>query len=89
MELVRQAREQGLALTGPDGLLRQFTKTVLETALDLESRVQPCMMMEYSPCRLVLQGGIVMVFVLDDVVPWGRRYSEYRDMFHLPRDHNR
>ena len=36
VQLVRQAREQGLALTGPDGLLRQFTKTVLETALDEE-----------------------------------------------------
>src|SRR5579872_5051106 len=35
-ELVRQAREQGLSLTGPDGLLRQLTKTVLETALDQE-----------------------------------------------------
>ena len=27
-----------------------------------------------------------MVFVLDDVVPWGRRYSEYLDMFHLSDD---
>jgi putative transposase len=35
-ELVRQAREQGLSLTGPDGLLKQLTKTVLETALDQE-----------------------------------------------------
>jgi transposase-like protein len=35
-ELVRQAREQGLSLTGPDGLLRQLTKMVLETALDQE-----------------------------------------------------
>src|SRR5215210_6801237 len=35
-ELVRQAREQGLSLTGPDGLLRQFTKSVLETALNEE-----------------------------------------------------
>jgi putative transposase len=34
--LVRQAREQGLSLTGPDGLLRQLTKTVLETALNEE-----------------------------------------------------
>jgi putative transposase len=33
-ELVRLAREQGLSLTGPDGLLKQFTKTVLETALN-------------------------------------------------------
>ena len=35
-ELVRQAREQGLSLTGPDGLLKQLTKTVLETALNQE-----------------------------------------------------
>jgi transposase-like protein len=35
-ELVRRAREQGLSLTGPDGLLRQLTKTVIETALDQE-----------------------------------------------------
>jgi putative transposase len=32
-ELVRLAKEQGLSLTGPDGLLKQLTKTVLETAL--------------------------------------------------------
>jgi hypothetical protein len=30
------AAEQGLSLTGPDGLLKQFTKTVLETALNKE-----------------------------------------------------
>ena len=36
LELVRMAREKGLDLTGPNGLLRQFTKTVLETALDEE-----------------------------------------------------
>ena len=35
-QLVRQAREQGLSLTGPDGLLKQLTKTVLETALNEE-----------------------------------------------------
>ncbi|CAH0296356.1 hypothetical protein SRABI26_04392 [Arthrobacter sp. Bi26] len=35
-ELVRMAREQGLSLTGPDGLLKQLTKTVIETALDEE-----------------------------------------------------
>ncbi|MDT5081355.1 MAG: putative transposase, partial [Mycobacterium sp.] len=32
VELVRLAQEQGLSLTGPDGLLKQLTKTVLETA---------------------------------------------------------
>ena len=36
VELVRLAQEQGLALTGPDGLLKQLTKTVLETALNEE-----------------------------------------------------
>ncbi len=36
VELVRMAKEQGLSLTGPDGLLQQFTKTVLETALNEE-----------------------------------------------------
>ena len=35
-ELVRLAQEQGLSLTGPDGLLKQFTKTVQETALNEE-----------------------------------------------------
>jgi hypothetical protein len=32
-ELIRLAKEQGLSLTGPDGLLQQLTKTVIETAL--------------------------------------------------------
>ena len=36
VELVRLAKEQGLSLTGPDGLLKQFTKTVIETALNEE-----------------------------------------------------
>jgi putative transposase len=35
-ELVRQARVEGVALTGPGGLLKALTKTVLETALDEE-----------------------------------------------------
>ena len=35
-ELVRLAKEQGLSLTGPDGLLKRFTKNVLETALNEE-----------------------------------------------------
>jgi putative transposase len=35
-ELVRLAKEQGLSLTGPGGLLNQFTKSVLETALNEE-----------------------------------------------------
>ena len=33
-ELVRQAREAGVTLTGPGGLLKAMTKTVIETALD-------------------------------------------------------
>ena len=35
-KLVRRAREQGLSLTGPDGLLKQLAKSVLETALNEE-----------------------------------------------------
>jgi putative transposase len=35
-ELVRQARDRGVALTGPEGLLKALTKTVIETALDEE-----------------------------------------------------
>jgi putative transposase len=34
--MVASAREQGLALTGPDGLLKLFTRNVLETALGEE-----------------------------------------------------
>src|SRR3954454_9781197 len=30
-EFLRLASDRGLSLTGPDGLLKQFTKTVLET----------------------------------------------------------
>jgi putative transposase len=36
VELIRAAKEQGLSLTGPDGLLKQLTKTVLETSLNEE-----------------------------------------------------
>lgn len=35
-ELVRQAREAGVSLTGPDRLLKAMTKTVIETALGEE-----------------------------------------------------
>ena len=35
-ELVRLAREAGVALTGPGGLLKAMTKTVIESALDEE-----------------------------------------------------
>lgn len=39
-ELVRAAKEQGLSLTGPDGLLKQLTKSVLEAALNEEMTEQ-------------------------------------------------
>jgi putative transposase len=35
-ELVRLAKEQGLSLTGPDGLLKLLTKSVIEAALSEE-----------------------------------------------------
>src|SRR5690348_10448375 len=35
-ELVRQAQERGRVVTGPDGLLKQLTKTVIETSLNEE-----------------------------------------------------
>jgi len=35
-ELVRMAKEQSLALTGPNGLLKQLTKTVIQTAMNEE-----------------------------------------------------
>jgi putative transposase len=35
-ELVRAARDKGVALTGPDGLLKALTKAVIETALEEE-----------------------------------------------------
>src|SRR5215469_2598581 len=35
-DLVARARAQGVSLTGPDGLLKQLTKAVLETALNQE-----------------------------------------------------
>ncbi|QSE95059.1 IS256 family transposase [Rhodococcus pseudokoreensis] len=35
-QLLAQAKEQGVDLMGPDGLLNQLTKNVLETALDAE-----------------------------------------------------
>ena len=35
-QLVAQAREKGIELVGPDGLLSQLTKRVLETALEVE-----------------------------------------------------
>ncbi|GAB3917729.1 hypothetical protein GCM10011575_41690 [Microlunatus endophyticus] len=34
--LVRQARDSGMSLTGPNGLLKALTKTMIETALDEE-----------------------------------------------------
>lgn len=40
-ELVRSARARGVAMTGPGGLLKALTKTVLETALDEENDRAP------------------------------------------------
>ena len=40
-ELVRHAQEKGLSLTGPDGLLKQLTKTVIEAALQEEMTEHP------------------------------------------------
>ena len=37
-QLVAQAREKGIELVGPDGLLSQLTKRVLESALEAEMR---------------------------------------------------
>ncbi len=37
--MVTDARARGLALTGPDGLLKLFTKNVLEAALNEEIEV--------------------------------------------------
>lgn len=33
-EMVRAARAQGISLTGPEGLLKQLTKTVVEVSLN-------------------------------------------------------
>jgi transposase-like protein len=42
VELVRLAKEQGLSLTGPDGLLKQFTKSVeIEVPRDREGSFEP------------------------------------------------
>ena len=35
-QLLAQAKERGVDLVGPNGLLNQLTKNVLETALDVE-----------------------------------------------------
>lgn len=35
-ELVRSARARGVAITGPGGMLKALTKTMIETALDEE-----------------------------------------------------
>jgi hypothetical protein len=39
--LLAQAKEPGVSLVGPGGLLSQLTKNVLETALDAESERAP------------------------------------------------
>ena len=35
-QLLEQAKQQGVELVGPNGLLNQLTRNVLETALDAE-----------------------------------------------------
>jgi transposase-like protein len=40
-QLLAQAKEQGIELVGPNGLLNQLTKNVLETALDAEMSEHP------------------------------------------------
>src|SRR4051812_18715592 len=40
-ELVRSARSRGVAMTGPSGMLKALTKTVIETALDEEMTESP------------------------------------------------
>ena len=35
-EMVKSVKQRGLDITGPDGLLKLLTKTVLETALEEE-----------------------------------------------------
>src|SRR3954468_17368083 len=35
-EMVKSAKQRGMDITGPDGLLKLLTKTVLETALEEE-----------------------------------------------------
>jgi hypothetical protein len=37
-DLVKRARAEGLALTGPDGLLAAITKNVIQAALEAEMR---------------------------------------------------
>ncbi len=37
-QLLEQAQAEGVELTGPNGLLNQLTRDVLETALDAELR---------------------------------------------------
>ena len=52
--MVAEARQRGLELTGPDGLLKLFTKNVLETALNeeitehlLDVRLKLCAFLRY------------------------------------------
>lgn len=40
-QLLAQAKEQGIELVGPGGLLNRLTKNVLETALEAETDVSP------------------------------------------------
>jgi hypothetical protein len=49
-ELVRRPREQGLSLTGPDGLLKQLTKTVGGGGCAAADQVMQCVAQD--PCSL-------------------------------------
>ncbi|GAA2810146.1 hypothetical protein GCM10010533_55600 [Mycolicibacterium pallens] len=50
VEPVRLAQRQGLPMTGPDGMLKQLTNTVLETALN-EELAEPLGYEKHDPNR--------------------------------------
>jgi transposase-like protein len=56
-ELVRLAKEQGLSSTGPKGLLKQFTKTVLETAELREAKKRIRLLEQEAEVRFTPDGG--------------------------------
>ena len=55
--LVKAARAGGVALTGPDGLLKAITKTVLESAL--ERRSASTWATTSTPCRAATAATLV------------------------------
>ncbi len=48
-EMVRAARQRGMAVTGPGGLLKALTKSVIEAALEEE-------MVDHLACRPICTG---------------------------------